>query len=230
MLIVLGVQIIGFGLVGEIIIYTQAQEPEANTGSSASTNDDCDRDRDSAGAGPDGRRPAAIGFVSSALRRALSSTRPCRGARVDGARLRARSQPDLLALRAGDELVGVLPMMSLPVASSAGRNLVSMPYGVYGGRFGHRRGRSSRDSWSRRPVRHADRAERVGHLELRYDAGDPRSATWRARTSTGPFVCELPAEAGGRAQARCPKKSRAEARKARDKHGLELVRGRLVRR
>lgn len=119
----------------------------------------------------------------------------------------------------GEELVGVLPLFETP-RPLGGKNLVSVPYGVYGGPVG--RTPEVERALVAEATRIAD-TERVGHLELRY-AWDPGSElVGSALYAT--FVRELPATAEG-VLAGMPKKARAEARKARANHGLELARGR----
>ena len=118
-----------------------------------------------------------------------------------------------------DELAAILPMMFCP--GILGRpKLVSVPYSVYGGALA----RSSADE--RRVVDEAClMAERRGarYLELRYldDPGLelPRSELYWT------FLRDLPADPADVLTA-MPKKSRAEARKARNRHGLELSEGR----
>lgn len=146
---------------------------------------------------------------------------------------------DLGAFR-GDELVGMLPMMRVP-RLPRGRNLVSMPYGVYGGPIadGAPGGDTEGDSEGEADPAVLDallaraagdaRAEGVARLELRCDAALPGAVSERyglaesALYST--FVRTLPDSAEGVLKA-MPKKARAEARKARNRHGLELIEGR----
>lgn len=125
---------------------------------------------------------------------------------------------DLVAYR-GERLVGVLPLMETR-ALTGGRNLISVPYGVYGGPLGEDEG------VERELLEHAKRlAEelRVKRLEIRYlrDPGDDgmleSSLYWT-------FIKDLPDTPEG-VLAGMPKKARAEARKARKKHGLELCHG-----
>lgn len=124
---------------------------------------------------------------------------------------------DLVALR-GEEVVGVLPLMEAS-GLLGGKNLLSVPYGVYGGAVGETR--EVEELLVAEAKRLAER-ERVGHLELRYrdDPGLDMPSTVLYST----FLKELPDTPEG-VLAGMPKKSRAEARKARNKHGLELTRG-----
>jgi len=117
-----------------------------------------------------------------------------------------------------DELVGVLPMMRTPGLVGPG-SLVSMPYGVYGGPI-------ATDPEAEAALLAAAKSEaereRVGHLELRYkdEPGNDMASSDLYWT----FVRELP-ETEEEVLSRMPKKARAEARKARDRHGLELATG-----
>ena len=124
---------------------------------------------------------------------------------------------ELAAWRDG-ELVGLLPLMLCP-GPLGGRKLVSVPYGVYGGPLG------VDAAVERRLIDEACRlAERlrVRYLELRCvrDPGTDLAATALYWT----FLRELP-EDPAEVLAGMPKKARAEARKARAHHGLELGEG-----
>jgi len=117
-----------------------------------------------------------------------------------------------------DRLVGVLPLM-LCRGLLGGRRLVSMPYAVYGGPLG------DDADVERRLVEEGRRLTRelsTSYLELRCleDPGFDLVQTNLYCT----FMQELPADRAG-VLARMPKKARAEARKARDKHNLELSTG-----
>lgn len=124
---------------------------------------------------------------------------------------------ELLAWR-GQRLAGVLPLM-LCRTPLGGSNLISIPYGVYGGP-------AADDAGVERALTEAAaelaRAERVGRLELRhrYEPGDD----WLGTDLYVTFVRDLPDEPAG-VLAAMPKKARAEARKARERHGLELSGG-----
>lgn len=124
---------------------------------------------------------------------------------------------DLIARRGG-QLVGVLPLMECRGLLGRAR-LISMPYAVYGGALG-----------ADREVQHALFAEaqrmaldaRVGRLELRCREDPGLDLPGSELYAT--FVRALP----GRPEEvleRTPKKARAEARKARERHGLELAEG-----
>ncbi|MCZ6598580.1 MAG: FemAB family PEP-CTERM system-associated protein [Planctomycetota bacterium] len=118
----------------------------------------------------------------------------------------------------GDELVGVLPLMLCRSVFSR-RNLVSIPYAVYGGPVAS--DSDAEHALVETAVRLADTG-RVGHLELRYrrDPGPDLIGSELYWT----FVRDLP-EKEEDVLASMPKKARAEARKARERHGLELSEG-----
>jgi FemAB-related protein (PEP-CTERM system-associated) len=132
-------------------------------------------------------------------------------------RVHGHDAVDVCAWR-GERMVGVLPLM-LCRGLFGSRLVVSMPYATYGGPLGD-------DA----PIEHAlvERAQRiaeelrVGHLELRCleDPGLPLAGSALYCT----FLRDLPADPE-EILARMPKKARAEARKARDKHQLELSNG-----
>ncbi|MEO2163168.1 MAG: GNAT family N-acetyltransferase, partial [bacterium] len=119
---------------------------------------------------------------------------------------------DILAHR-GDELVGVLPLMACRGLKGRVR-LISMPYAVYGGGLGL-------DSEVEGALAELARAqadeERVGHLELR--CMDDPGLGWPKSGLHATFIKELPREPNA-VLAGMPKKARAEARKARERHGL----------
>ena len=120
-----------------------------------------------------------------------------------------------------DQLVGVLPLMrikSLP----RGENLISMPYAVYGGALGQ----SSQitEALLREGIA-AARQLGVGRLELRSIDAAPPALGLVESDLYATFMKQLP-ETVEEVLAGMPKKARAEARKARKKHGLQLVDGR----
>jgi len=132
-------------------------------------------------------------------------------------RLHGNEPRELYAWR-GKELVGVLPMMLSPRLFGR-RRLLSMPFAVYGGPVG------ADEEVVRGLVDAASRlAEelRVSFLELRcledLGLGLPTSTLYST------FMRELPDDPA-KVLGQMPKKSRAEARKARTKHGLELGQG-----
>lgn len=124
----------------------------------------------------------------------------------------------------GDRLVGVLPVMkvrSLPT----GCNWVSIPYAVYGGPVALD---DDDGSVSRALLAEAERGARadgVKRLELRTIDPAPGTEDWADSTLYSTFVRDLPASPED-VLTQMPKKARAEARKARKKHGLALVEGR----
>jgi len=119
---------------------------------------------------------------------------------------------DLLAFQDG-ALAGVLPLASC--RGLARHNLISVPYAVYGGPLGIDASveRALFEAAEEEAVR-----ERVGRLELRclHDPGFALPGSELYAT----FIRELPGDPG-EVLARMPKKSRAEARKARES-GLDL--------
>jgi len=130
-----------------------------------------------------------------------------------------RHEPaDLLAFR-GETLVGCLPLMRCR-GLFGGSDLISMPYAVYGGALGADAGVAAAlvDAAKARAE-----AERVGRLELRCREDPPSGLLPLELYAT--FIQELPSDAA-EVLARMPKKARAEARHARERHGLELVEGR----
>ena len=127
-------------------------------------------------------------------------------------------RPIELVARRGGELVGVLPMM-LCQRLRGGRDLVSMPYAVYGGPVGE--DRATEAALCGEAMRLAQEM-RVGNLELRY-LNAPEN-DWPESDLYWTFIRDLP-EDPDEVLARMPKKARAEARKARSKFGLELGEG-----
>lgn len=135
---------------------------------------------------------------------------------------------EVIARRDG-RIVGVLPMMRVSALPS-GANLVSMPYAVYGGPLGE--DLAIEQALVDQAVAEA-RQLGVGRLELRSrePLGEVLGATEQARarfqgsTLYHTFIRDLPEDPAEVLQ-RMPKKARAEARKARNRHKLELVEGR----
>jgi len=125
---------------------------------------------------------------------------------------------DLLAESDG-RLAGVLPLARCRKLAG-GADLVSVPYGVYGGPIGESA-----------EVGHAlvaeavalGRREGVGRVELRCveDPGVPELAPSDLYAT---FVRDLPAKRD-EVMTRMPKRARAEVRKAIEKHGLEMREG-----
>jgi FemAB-related protein (PEP-CTERM system-associated) len=124
---------------------------------------------------------------------------------------------ELVALRGG-RIVGILPLFLMPSLSGR-RNLLSSPYAVYGGPLG---ASESIEHELFAAARSLAEELAVGHLELRClrplrEAG-PTSELYVT------FLRELPSDPAA-ILAGMPKKARAEARKAREKHALELSEG-----
>jgi FemAB-related protein (PEP-CTERM system-associated) len=124
---------------------------------------------------------------------------------------------DFVARRDG-QLVGVLPLMRAPRLVTRGA-LISMPYAVYGGALGL--DRAVEHALMRAAIDDAERL-RVGRLELRC-LRDPGLEFARSELYAT-FIKALPASPD-LVLAQMPKKSRAEARKAREKHALRLTEG-----
>lgn len=122
---------------------------------------------------------------------------------------------DLLAWRDG-RIVGVFPLVSCrsPFGSE---KLISMPYGVYGGPVGE-----SEEVVDALLEAAADlaRDDRVARLEMRCDPA-PEGCDWTPSSMYATFVAELPDDPS-KVMPSMPKKARAEARKARERHGLTL--------
>ncbi|MEO6709600.1 MAG: FemAB family XrtA/PEP-CTERM system-associated protein [Planctomycetota bacterium] len=132
-------------------------------------------------------------------------------------RVFAHEASDWIAWR-GDAIVGVLPLMRTRSLSMS-TQLISMPYAVYGGAIGE--GPEIEQALVDSAVREG-RRERAGRLELRYRDASGLDLPPYSLYST--FIRDLPARAED-VLASIPKKARAECRKARDKHGLDLTEG-----
>lgn len=133
-------------------------------------------------------------------------------------------QRDLMAWR-GEELVGVLPMM-LCRGLSGKRSLISVPYAVYGGPVGES---AEVDAALVRGAGKLGEDLRVSRVELRTRRapsfeGQPGAPELVPGSLYVTFEKELPGEVDA-VLAGMPKKARAEARKARKKHELELSHG-----
>ena len=128
----------------------------------------------------------------------------------------------LAAWRAG-QLVGVLPLTLCP-KPGGGANLISVPYAVYGGPL-------SLDLEVERALLAAAerlaREEAVGRLDLRClaELETPPGTDWVRSDLYVTFRRKLP-DKPEEVLAAAPKKARAEVRKARDRHALELCEGR----
>jgi len=125
---------------------------------------------------------------------------------------------DLLASESG-RIVGFLPLARCRKLLS-GADLVSVPYGVYGGPIGETPG------IERELIAEAvalGTRERVGRVELRcvQDPGVPELARSELYAT---FVRDLPGTVD-EVMTRMPKRARAEVRKAIEKHGLTMEEG-----
>ena len=118
----------------------------------------------------------------------------------------------------GDQVEGVLPVSECR-GLSGHRKLVSVPYGVYGGAIGT--SAAVRDGLLDAAIAEAERSK-VSLLELRYE--DDPGREFQKSDLYWTFQRELPDTPEG-VLAMMPKKARAEARKARKRHGLELTEG-----
>jgi len=128
------------------------------------------------------------------------------------------TERDLLAWRGG-RLVGVLPLMECR-GLGLRRSLISGPYAVYGGALAEER---SVELALIEAAKELARSLGVGHLELRY-RHNPELENLLCSDLYATFIKELPEDPAD-VLAQMPKKARAEARKARNRHGLELSRG-----
>jgi len=126
---------------------------------------------------------------------------------------------DVCAWR-GERLVGVLPLM-LCRGFFGGRQLVSMPYATYGGPLGDER--AIEEALVERGA-HLARELKAKYMELRCLEDPGLSLPLAPSALYCTFLRELPRDPA-QVLAQMPKKSRAEARKAREKHGLELSSG-----
>lgn len=124
-----------------------------------------------------------------------------------------------LAFR-GAELVGLLPAMRVRTPLRA-ENLLSMPYAVYGGPLGED---AEVESALLEAAQQGAEELGVGRMELRCRQNLDCLSTLPQSSLYCTFERDLPADPED-VLALMPKKSRAEARKARTKHGLELVEG-----
>jgi len=134
---------------------------------------------------------------------------------------------DLLAWR-GEQLVGVLPMMQSP-RLMGGSNLISMPFAVYGGVVATD---VEAEIALLSAAQELGRKLGVGRVELRtrdaFDCESEAGATGFPELHPGSlyvtFEKDLPEKAED-VLTGMPKKARAEARKARNRHELQLSHG-----
>ncbi|HPF14383.1 MAG: FemAB family PEP-CTERM system-associated protein [Planctomycetes bacterium] len=133
-------------------------------------------------------------------------------------RIMRHRRSDWLAFE-GDALVGVLPL-SVCRSLRGKRNLISVPYGVYGGAVG-------RDRDVEAALFRAAESQAIdlgaGRLELR--CLDDPGLDLPASDLYATFLQELPSDPA-QVLAGMPKKARADARKGREKFDLRLVEGR----
>ncbi len=130
-------------------------------------------------------------------------------------------EPFTLVLRRGGAIAGALPL-SLVRRPFGGAALVSVPYGVYGGIVAD-------DADAASALEDAARSLAitlgVDDVELRHlhEPGGTVSE-WATHDLYVTFLRDLP-EAADECLETIPRKSRASARQARDKHGMQLVSG-----
>jgi FemAB-related protein (PEP-CTERM system-associated) len=119
----------------------------------------------------------------------------------------------------GREIRGVLPL-AMVAAPLTGRRLVSVPYGVYGGILA-----SDSDAVGAldEAARTLGRTSHVHYVETRY-LGEPPTSRACVTGKYQTFRQQLPGSADD-VLAMIPRKARAEVRKARTRHGMELVEG-----
>ncbi|MEZ5964988.1 MAG: FemAB family PEP-CTERM system-associated protein [Planctomycetota bacterium] len=221
LLVAFGVQLIGFGLVGEIIIFTQARnlrdfkidevvEHSSPVVPAAQVADNHAEPRvREVVPGEDARwdawiraHPEGSFFHLSGWRKVVEET--------------FHHQPHYLVAERGRKWEGVFPMF-FTRGPFLGSNLVSVPYAVYGGIL------SESDAAARSLRDYAERLGRrlrAGYVEMRHDAQRfddlPTSdlyVTFRKQV----------AGSGDDILATIPKRARAEVRRARDKFGLSFA-------
>ncbi|MCB9877167.1 MAG: FemAB family PEP-CTERM system-associated protein [Planctomycetes bacterium] len=233
-----GVQLIGFGLIGEIIIFTQAPnlrdykvdeivdgaETLAASGADAPAEEELAAE-ELAAAPPPAATPAEPAAETPLRVRALL---PGEDARWDAYVARHplgtffhrtgwsravgemfHHQPHHLVVEQGRRWLGVLPLF-LTKSPFLGKNLVSVPYSVYGGVL------ADDERTHRALLERAGELGRelgVGFVELRHLETRPGDLPESPLYVT--FRCDLPDDPAD-VMARIPKKRRAEIRAARD--------------
>ena len=239
-----GVQLIGFGLIGEIIIFTQAPNlrdfkveeerggvggelpeprPEAPSGE---RDQQASAPAEAAGAAPPASAPPPARAAALPVR--VRELLPGEDARWDAFVARHehgtffhrtgwsravqemfRHQPHHLVVEQGRRWLGVLPLF-LVKSPFLGKNLVSVPYSVYGGTL-------AVDEQAHEALMARARAIGeelgVGFVELRNL--EPRPGDLPQSDLYVTFRCDLP-EDPAEVMARIPKKRRAEVRAARE--------------
>ncbi len=219
-LVAFGIQLIGFGLVGEIIIFTQARNLQDFKV------DDVVEHRGIVSATAD------VEPVSTELR--VRELVPGEDARWD-AYVRShprgtffhltgwrkvvedvfRHEAHYLVVERGRQWVGVLPLF-LCKSPFLGRNLVSVPYAVYGGAL-----QESPDALTAllEAAQRLGRRHKAGYVELRHQERQLPD------TPVSELYVTFRREIRGTAEellASLPKRARAEVRRARDKFGLSI--------
>ena len=231
-----GVQLIGFGLIGEIIIFTQSPnlrdykvEDVVEGGAEETAERPHAEPLTSRGNG-NGGTPASIPAAAAApeLPLRVRELLPGEDSRWDAyvsrhplgthfhrsgwSRVTAehfRHQPHHLVAEQGRRWVGVLPLF-LTKSPFLGRNLVSVPYAVYGGVLADHE--AAQQTLLDRAAQ-LGRDLEVGYVELRHLEARPGERPRSPLYVT--FRCDLP-EDPAEVMARIPKKARAEVRCARD--------------
>ncbi len=254
MLAAMGVMFIGFGLIGEIIIFTQApnlrdfkvedrveggaKPPERPAGELVTNGAPPPVVAGDAPAPPTVQAEPAVPEHQLRVRELL----PGEDSRWDSYVGRHalgtffhrsgwsrvvtetfRHEPHHLVVEQGRRWLGVLPLF-LAKSPFLGRNLISVPYAVYGGVLADDE-RAQAELLARAAA--LGRELKVGYVEMRHlelRAGDrPRSPLYVT------FRCELP-DTPEDVMLRIPKKARAEVRCARDPAGPAVVEGSRKRR
>jgi FemAB-related protein (PEP-CTERM system-associated) len=228
-----GVQLIGFGLIGEIIIFTQSPnlrdykvEAIVEGGAELATRPHAEP---LAAGGPPAPAPA-----EAELPLRVRELLPGEDSRWDAyvsrhplgthfhrsgwSRLVAetfRHRSHHLVVEQGRRWLGVLPLFHTR-SPFLGRNLVSVPYAVYGGVLG------DHEAAQLALLEHAAELGRelgVGYVELRHLEARPGERPRSPLYVT--FRCELPEDPAD-VMARIPKKARAEVRCAREPAALAI--------
>ncbi|MCA8966225.1 MAG: glycosyltransferase, partial [Planctomycetes bacterium] len=233
-----GVQLIGFGLVGEIIIFTQAPNlrdykvDEVVEGGAAQIGEEkhhaeihpeVHAARSDRVGPPEGAAAAEPVEAPSRVRELL----PGEDARWDAFVSRHpqgtffhlsgwsrvvqetfKHKPYPLVVEQGRRWLGVLPMF-LAKSPFLGRNLVSLPYAVYGGVLSET---AAAQAALMARAEALGRELSVGYVELRHL--EPRSTEHPRSELYVTFRCDLPDDPA-EVMARIPKKARAEVRRAR---------------
>jgi len=220
LLVAFGVQLIGFGLVGEIIIFTQARNlrdfkidevvehsvPVALPAASADNHAEL-RVREVV-PGEDAHWDAWVRtrrqgtfFHLSGWRKVVEET--------------FHHRPYYLVAERGRKWEGVLPLF-FTKGPFLGSNLVSIPYAVYGGMVSDS---PQAEALLRDYACRLGRRLRAGYVELRHDTR--RFDDLPVSDLYVTFRKRLPGN-GADILASIPKRARAEVRRARDKHGLQF--------